>query len=180
MKSRHTLLKVGISGQRVVFYKHSIDLTKIPASTEWKFLNRMLSNRMLLLLGSSSASDNLDKFASNDGLASAVEENLELVDHVAGVLGSVLQWNQPCDASYSVIQDYSRPWRCGEQTARKRDPRQEPNSSQLHVNFPVQSYMHTQKRELAREYSRRLGRDSSLTSNKEKLATIRQCLSSRM
>lgn len=47
--------------------------------------------RFCLTLGSSSTSNNLDKFASNDGLTSSVVQNLELVDHVASVLGSVLE-----------------------------------------------------------------------------------------
>jgi hypothetical protein len=44
-----------------------------------------------LTLGSSRTSDNLDKFASNDGLTGTVVQDLELVDHVSGVLGSVLK-----------------------------------------------------------------------------------------
>jgi hypothetical protein len=44
-----------------------------------------------LTLGSSRTSDNLDKFASNDGLTGTVVQNLELVDHVSGVLGGVLK-----------------------------------------------------------------------------------------
>ena len=43
-----------------------------------------------LLLGSGGTGDNLDQLAGNDGLASAVEQNLELVDHLAGVLGGVV------------------------------------------------------------------------------------------
>ncbi len=43
-----------------------------------------------LALGSSRTSNNLDKFASNDGLTGTVVENLELVDHVTSVLGSVV------------------------------------------------------------------------------------------
>ena len=38
----------------------------------------------------SRTSDNLDELAGNDGLTSAVVQNLELVDHVAGVLGGVV------------------------------------------------------------------------------------------
>jgi hypothetical protein len=44
-----------------------------------------------LTLGSSRTSDNLNKFASNDGLTGTVVQNLELVDHVSGVLGGVLE-----------------------------------------------------------------------------------------
>jgi hypothetical protein len=43
-----------------------------------------------LTLRSSRTSDNLDEFASNDGLTGTVVKNLELADHVSGVLGSVL------------------------------------------------------------------------------------------
>ena len=43
-----------------------------------------------LVLGSSRTSNDLDKFASNDGLTSTVVENLELVDHVTSVLGGVV------------------------------------------------------------------------------------------
>ena len=39
---------------------------------------------------SGGTSDNFDQLAGNDGLASTVEENLVLADHLAGVLGSVL------------------------------------------------------------------------------------------
>jgi len=52
-----------------------------------------ISSLMLLerlTLGSGRTSDNLDKFASNDGLTSSVVENLELVDHLSSVLGSVV------------------------------------------------------------------------------------------
>ena len=43
-----------------------------------------------LTLGSSGTGNNLDKFASNDGLTRSVVENLELVDHVSSVLGSIV------------------------------------------------------------------------------------------
>lgn len=39
----------------------------------------------------SGTSDNLDQFAGNHGLSGSVEENLVLVDHLAGVLGGILQ-----------------------------------------------------------------------------------------
>lgn len=39
----------------------------------------------LTLLGSGGTGDNLDELACDDGLARAVEQNLEAVDHVAGV-----------------------------------------------------------------------------------------------
>jgi hypothetical protein len=46
--------------------------------------------RCLHVLGSSSTGDNFDQFASNDGLSGSVEQNLVLVDHLAGVLGSIV------------------------------------------------------------------------------------------
>lgn len=39
----------------------------------------------------SGTSDNFDQFAGNDSLSGSVEENLVLVDHLAGVLGGILQ-----------------------------------------------------------------------------------------
>jgi hypothetical protein len=50
----------------------------------------ILSIAQHLTLGCGCTSDNLDEFASNDGLTGPVVKNLELVDHVAGVLGGVL------------------------------------------------------------------------------------------
>ena len=50
----------------------------------------LFSRNRLVILRSSRTSDDLHKFASDDGLTSAVEENLKPVDHVACVLGSVL------------------------------------------------------------------------------------------
>jgi hypothetical protein len=47
-----------------------------------------------LTLRCSRTSDNLDKFASNDGLTGTVVQDLELVDHVSGVLGGVLRKSQ--------------------------------------------------------------------------------------
>ena len=43
-----------------------------------------------LALGSGCTSNDLDKFASNDSLSRSVVENLELVDHLSSVLGSVV------------------------------------------------------------------------------------------
>ena len=43
-----------------------------------------------LLLGGGGTSNNFDELTGNDGLASAVEQNLELGDHVTGVLGGVV------------------------------------------------------------------------------------------
>jgi hypothetical protein len=51
----------------------------------------LILRRLLhLVLGSGGTSDNLDELAGNNGLASAVEQNLELGDHLAGVLGGVV------------------------------------------------------------------------------------------
>jgi hypothetical protein len=47
--------------------------------------------KSLTLLRSGGTSDDLDKLARDDSLASAVEQNLELVDHVTSVLGRILQ-----------------------------------------------------------------------------------------
>jgi hypothetical protein len=43
-----------------------------------------------LLLGGGGTSNNLDELTGNDGLASTVEQNLELGDHLTGVLGGVV------------------------------------------------------------------------------------------
>ena len=43
-----------------------------------------------LTLRSGRTSDDLDKFASNDGLTCSVVQNLELVDHLSGVLGGIV------------------------------------------------------------------------------------------
>jgi hypothetical protein len=50
----------------------------------------VLRDTLHLILGSGGTSDNLDELTGNDGLASTVEQNLELGDHLAGVLGSVV------------------------------------------------------------------------------------------
>ncbi len=47
-------------------------------------------NRHLHIRRGSGTSDNLHQLACDDGLASAVEENLVLADHLASVLGGVL------------------------------------------------------------------------------------------
>ena len=46
--------------------------------------------RLHLVLGGGGTSDNFNELTGNDGLTSAVEQNLELGDHVTGVLGSIL------------------------------------------------------------------------------------------
>ena len=51
---------------------------------------RFFLRGLRLFLGSGGTSDNLDELAGNDGLASTVEQNLELGDHLAGVLGGVV------------------------------------------------------------------------------------------
>jgi hypothetical protein len=43
-----------------------------------------------LLLRGGGTSDNLDELTGNDGLTSTVEQNLELGDHLTGVLGGVV------------------------------------------------------------------------------------------
>ena len=44
----------------------------------------------LHVLGGDGTRDNLDQFASNGGLAGSVVENLVFANHLAGVLGGVL------------------------------------------------------------------------------------------
>lgn len=63
----------------------SVPLTTIPL-----LLLSLLLVRNLHVLRGGSTSDNFDQLAGNDGLASAVEKNLVLVDHLTGVLGGVL------------------------------------------------------------------------------------------
>lgn len=46
----------------------------------------MYSTRTGLLLRGRGTSDNLDQLSGNDGLSGTVEQDLESVDHVAGVL----------------------------------------------------------------------------------------------
>ena len=57
-----------------------------------------------LVLGSSRTSNDLDKFASNDGLTSTVVENLELANHLTGVLGGVL-WGGKSRVSETGMQE---------------------------------------------------------------------------
>lgn len=59
---------------------------------KWSQIFRIsnLSSAKCLTLRSSRTGDNLDKFASNDGLTGSVVQNLELVDHVASVLGCIV------------------------------------------------------------------------------------------
>lgn len=47
-------------------------------------------SQLRLLLGSGGTSDNLNELTGNDGLTGTVEQNLELGDHVTGVLGGVV------------------------------------------------------------------------------------------
>ena len=71
-----------MSYEQIVFYT---------ASCQWQGPDLKVSNsRSYLTLGSSRTGNNLDKFASDDGLTGTVVQNLELVDHVSGVLGGVL------------------------------------------------------------------------------------------
>jgi hypothetical protein len=46
--------------------------------------------RFLHVFGGSSTSDNLNKFASNDGLSGTVVQNLVLANHLTSVLGGIL------------------------------------------------------------------------------------------
>lgn len=106
-----------------------------------------------LTLGGSRTSDNLDELASNDGLTSSVVQNLELVDHVTSVLGRIIH---------------------GVLTSRDLASM---TLSQCLINVSVRYCrtrvrLHTQKSELARAYSRRLGRTSSSISKAAKLAML--------
>jgi|SRR5690242_16982290 len=100
-----------------------------------------------LALRSSRTSDDLDQLASNDGLTSTVVENLELVDHVTGVLGGVVHGVLARGLLASVA--LSKCLRT------------------VSVLFARPCSKHTQKSELARAYSRRLGRASSSISKAE-------------
>jgi hypothetical protein len=46
--------------------------------------------RFLHVFGGSSTSDNLNKFASNDGLSGTVVQNLVLANHLTSVLGGIV------------------------------------------------------------------------------------------
>lgn len=72
---------------RISSYIHTLPLLY---STKKKTLPHSFFKTENLLLGSGGTGDNLDQLAGDDGLASAVEQNLELVDHLAGVLGGVV------------------------------------------------------------------------------------------
>jgi hypothetical protein len=70
--------------------EHFLDLQLYTYNPLLYSKNASTSFLLSLLLGGGGTSDNLDQLAGNDGLASAVEQNLELVDHLAGVLGGVV------------------------------------------------------------------------------------------
>lgn len=55
--------------------------------------------RCLHVLRGGGTSDNLDQLSGNDSLSGAVEENLVLVDHLAGVLRCVLQKGESVSAA---------------------------------------------------------------------------------
>ena len=54
--------------------------------------------------GSGGTGDNLDQLVGNDGLASTVVENLELANHLTGVLGGVL-WGGKSRVSETGMQE---------------------------------------------------------------------------
>lgn len=106
-------------------------------------IGQVMYNR-LLILGRGSTSNNFHQLASDDGLTGSVVDDLELADHVSGVLGGVLhmtdqyQFSPGCSGAF-----YLRPWRCGGLIARTRDLRQAPE-------FLVST-------EVCEEYDKRLG-----------------------
>lgn len=68
-----------------------LPLSRAPSSIALCLIGRLQLQHFFLHLGRGHGTrDNLDELAGNDGLASAVEENLVLGDHLAGVLGGVL------------------------------------------------------------------------------------------
>lgn len=67
-------------------------------------LSGNLQVQHLHVLRSGSTSDNFDQLARNHGLTGAVEQNLEPGDHVAGVLGGVLNITVSQLPSISPIQ----------------------------------------------------------------------------
>lgn len=60
------------------------------ATVKLRLLNRRPSSLYLHFLRGRGTRDNFHQFARDDGLAGAVEEDLVLVDHLAGVLGGIL------------------------------------------------------------------------------------------
>jgi hypothetical protein len=94
----------------------------------------------LTLFGCCRASDDFDQLASDDGLTSPVKENLELVDHITGILRSVLH-----DKSQSVLHlgllhfalvGSLHPWHFSGLTARKHGLPQEPKTASLLEHIP--------------------------------------------
>jgi hypothetical protein len=65
----------------------------IHTSSMYKYTKTTLTKKEsanFLLRGSSSSSNNLDQLSSNDSLSGTVVKNLELSNHLSGVLGGVV------------------------------------------------------------------------------------------
>ena len=82
----------------------------------------------LTFFGSRSTSNDFHQFASDDGLTGTVEENLKFSNHVSGIFGGILVDSILASSSLSAdrLDEYLRPWHCGEPTVRKRDLRRGP------------------------------------------------------
>ena len=80
----------------------------------------------------SSTGDNFDQFPRDDCLSGSVVQNLVPADHVTSILGGVLRIDQrlvtPGRAALRREIDL-HPWHFGEQTVRRRGPRQEPRTA---------------------------------------------------
>lgn len=108
----------------------------------------------LHVLGGGGTGDNLDQLTGNGSLSGTVVQNLESVDHVTGVLGGVVHGV----AASRLLTGVTLGKSLG-------------GVSKLVVSrASVRKGVRTQKRELAREYSRRLPRIESSTSKEEMLA----------
>ena len=89
---------------------------------------KIIALTSLHVRGGGGTRDNLDELAGNDGLASAVEENLVFLDHVSGVLGGVLrELELEMQKRRQRRKEHSHPWHCGGQRSRKRGPRKGPS-----------------------------------------------------
>lgn len=123
----------------------------------WRKRNRSKDTQTptrLHVLRGGGTSDNLDQLTGNGSLSGTVVQNLESVDHVTSVLGGVIHsvaasrllTGVALGKSLIVI-----------------------SKSIVHTEYRDKE-VHTQKRELASEYSRRLPRIESSTSKEEMLA----------
>ena len=88
--------------------------------------------RALHVRRGSSTSNNFDQFSRDNCLSGSVVQNLVLADHVTSILGGVLRIDQrlvkPGRTALQGEIDL-HPWHFGEQTVRRRGPRQEPRTA---------------------------------------------------